>query len=98
MCEQVLENLAPFQMNGSYWSFHSIVALDVFTVKYFPSFGSYAPLPRWLPSKNAIVKMKNSDNQCFKWCVERALNPVERDPERIAKMLRKQSKTLTFTG
>jgi len=42
--------------------------------------------------------MKNSDNQCFKWCVERALNPVERDPERIAKMLRKQSKTLTFTG
>ena len=36
--------------------------------------------------------MKNEDQQCFKWCVTRALNPVNKDPQRITKLLRKQSR------
>ena len=35
--------------------------------------------------------MKNEDNQCFKWCITRALNPVGSHPERITNDLRKQS-------
>ena len=31
LAEQVLEDLAKFQMNGSGWTFHSIVALDIHT-------------------------------------------------------------------
>jgi len=34
--EQILENIAVFQMNGSGWTFHSIVSLDIHTVKYKP--------------------------------------------------------------
>jgi len=36
MCEQILENWATFQMNWSGWAFHSIVSLEIHTVKYKP--------------------------------------------------------------
>jgi len=36
LAEQVLEDLAKFQMNGSGWAFHSIVVLDIHTVGYKP--------------------------------------------------------------
>jgi len=38
------------------------------------------------------------DNQCFKWCIARALNPVERDSGRCSKILKKQAESLNFTG
>jgi len=38
------------------------------------------------------------DNQCFKWCIARALNPVERDSGRINKIFWKQAESLNFTG
>ena len=40
--------------------------------------------------------MKNEDQQCFKWCVMRTLNPVNKDPQRITKLLRKHSKILKW--
>ena len=42
--------------------------------------------------------MKNDDDECFKWCVTRALNPVSANAERITKILRKQSKELNWDG
>ena len=42
--------------------------------------------------------MKNEDNQCFKWCVARALNPVENNSERITKELKDQSERLDWSG
>ena len=42
--------------------------------------------------------MKNEDNQCFKWCITRAMNPVEVHPERITKELIKQAQKLDWTG
>ena len=38
---------------------------------------SYIPLPDFLAAKKAIVNLKNEDNECFKWAITRALNPVE---------------------
>jgi hypothetical protein len=46
---------------------------------------SYIKLPTELASKKAIINMKNEDNECFKWCIARALNPEEVHPERITK-------------
>ena len=42
--------------------------------------------------------MKNNDNQCFKWCVARALFPIERDSERIDRNLRDNSKRINWSG
>jgi len=83
LAEQVLEDLAKFQMNESGWTFHSIVPLDIHTVGYEPLNGSsWVPLPKFLASKKAIINMKNTDNQCFKWCIARALNPAKREIEK----------------
>ena len=40
--------------------------------------------------------MKNKDNKCFLWCVLRALNPKDGDPERIDKELKEN--TLNMEG
>ena len=103
LTEQVLEGLAKFQMNGSGWTFHSVVALDIHTVGYDPLNGSsWVPLLKFLASKKALINMKNTDNQCFKWCIARALNPakreIEKQTDRITKHLRKQAESLNFKG
>ena len=103
LAEQVLEDLAKFQMKGSGWTFHSIVALDIHTVGYESLNGSScAPLPKFLASKKAIINMNNTDSQWFKWCIASALNPakreIEQNPDRITKHLRKQAESLNFKG
>ena len=42
--------------------------------------------------------MKNADQECFKWSVTRALNPVKKNSERISKDLRKRAECLNFQG
>ena len=38
---------------------------------------SYVPLPDELAKKNAVImNVKNKDDQCFKWCIKKALNPT----------------------
>jgi len=104
--EQILENIAVFQMNGSGWTFHSIVSVDIHTVKYKSlREGIYIPLPKFLASKKALINMKfksekrrNEDVQCFKLCIARALNPVKDHPERITRQLEKQTETFNFGG
>ena len=45
-----------------------------------------------------MINMKNEDNQCFKWCVVRALNPIEKNSEQITKELKDQSERLNWSG
>ena len=86
MKETVLEYLAKFQRQWSNWRFHSVLSLDLHTVKYVPlGDSSYIPLPKFLAAKKAIIKIKNEDDECFKWSITRALNPVEKNSERIDK-------------
>ena len=59
MKETVLESLAKFQRQGSNWRFHSVLSLDLYTIKYEPLGGSsYIPLPAILKAKKAIVNLK----------------------------------------
>ena len=78
MKEIVLESLAKFQRQGSNWRFHSVLSLDLHTVKQEPLGGSsYIALPKFLAAKKAIINLRNEDDECFKWAITRALNPVE---------------------
>ena len=66
----ILERVATFQKSGSNWIFNSVVSLDIHTVKYKPlKVSSYIPLPKALKDKTAIINLKNTDVQCFKWSV-----------------------------
>ena len=99
MKETVLKASAKFQRQGSNWRFRSVLSLDLHTVKYEPLGGfSYILLPGFLVAKKAIINLKNEDDECFKWAITRALNPVEKISERIDIKLRETSKTLHWEG
>ena len=51
-----------------------------------------------MANKKAIINMKNGDNQCFLWCVLRALNPKDKDQERVDTKLSKKENTLNKKG
>ena len=79
MKETVLESLTKFQRQGSNWRFHSVLSLDLHTVKHVPLGGSsYIPLPNFLAANKEIINVKNEDDECFKWAITRALNPCEK--------------------
>ena len=42
--------------------------------------------------------MENDNEECFKWAVSMALNPVEKNPQRVTKELIKQSEGLNWDG
>ena len=66
------------------------MSLDLHIVKYEPLGGfSYIPLPGFITAKKAMINLKNEDDECFKWAITRALNPVENHHERIDKNLEK---------
>ena len=74
----------------------------------------YSKLPPFIAKKKAIINMKNEkckegdkhcecekceeSKMCFKWAVTRALNPVNRDSERVTKELREQAKKYNWDG
>ena len=51
-----------------------------------------------LKNKNATINMKCKDEESFKWSVTRALNPSIKSPERITKILIRQSMNYNWEG
>ena len=99
MKEAVLECLAKFQRQGSSWRFGSVLSLTLHTIKYEPLGGSSCkPLPKFLAAKRAIINLKNEDDECYKWALKRALNPVRKNSQRIDTKLRKKSEVLNWEG
>jgi hypothetical protein len=99
MTDKMLESLAKYQKEGSGWRLKSIGGLEVSVTKFEPLKGArHSALPAFLTKKKAIINMKNKDDLCFKWAVTRALNPVERDSERITKILMEQSKEYNWNN
>ncbi len=99
MKEKMLESLAKYQKEGSGWQLYSVKGLDISVVRFNPLDGSgYSKLPPIISKKKAVINMKNDDDQCFKWAVTRALNPVKRDSEKITKKLRNQAEEFNWDG
>ena len=97
--EKMLESLAEYQKRGSGWRLHSVEELEIFITKYRPLNGkSYKPPPKIIKNKKAIINMENDDNQCYKWASTRALNPVDKHPERVTKILKMQAEKLNWEG
>ena len=98
MIDRIEEKIQLTEAQESGWSFHSVIKLEMHTVVYKPLKGeSYIKLPKEIATKKAVVNMKNTkDDQCFLWCVLRALNPVERDKERIDSKLKSKIGTVNM--
>ena len=103
MTDTILERIATLvngsSGGGSGWIFYKIINLELHTVSYRPLRGNtWIPLPKELADKKAIINMKNKDNKCFMWCIKRALNPTNNNPERIDKELMEKEDTLNMKG
>ena len=60
---------------------------------------SYLPLPEELRnSRKGLINIKNDDNECFRWCHVRHLNPLRHHNERITQKDREIAKTLDYSG
>ena len=103
MTDTILERIANLingsSGGGSGWVFYKIIKLELHTVSYRPLRGNtWIPLPKELADKKAIINMKNKDNKCFMWCVQRALNPKHNHPERVDEDLISKQDTLNMKG
>ena len=85
--QQILNGIAVWLSEGSGWTIRSLDELYIKTVVYDSLKGSsYIPLPVELRnSSRGLVNLKNEDNECFRWCHIRYLNPQEKNPQRIIK-------------
>ena len=84
--ERQLEELAGWVERGSGWVVEGVEKAYHDIARYNPIRGGhYLPLPKDLQAKNAIINIKNKDNQCIRWGLKAALFPVSKDPQRPSK-------------
>ena len=85
--QNLLNQISQWISEGSGWTIQSVDSHYLNIVKYKPMKGSsYIQLPSELRnSAKGLINMKNEDNECFRWCHIRHLNPQDKDPQRIKK-------------
>ena len=100
MSDEIEEEIQKVQeAEGSGWVFVEIENLTLHTSIWNPiNAGSYIDLPKELKNRKAIINMKNEDDKCFMWSVLRALNPKDKNPERIDEDLKSKEDTLNMEG
>ena len=100
MVEEILEEIDMARdAEGSGWRFEKVIKLVLHTTKWdIVNAGSYIELPQALKNRKAIIIMKNQDDKCFMWCVLRALNPKDKNTERIDNDLKSKIDILNMEG
>ena len=98
--QQILNFVAQWISEGLGWTIQSVDNHYINIVKYAPLKGSsFIQLPSELRnSAKGLINMKNKDNECFRWCHTRHLNPQNKYPQRIKKSDRKYVDKLNYNG
>ena len=82
----ILEILEKSTQNGSGWMVDRVSTLQLDISRYQPLRGaSYILLPAALGKKKAVINVKNTDDQCYRWTLRAARFKVAKDPQRPAK-------------
>ena len=97
--QTILNKIAQWISEGSGWTIQSVDNHYLNIVKYKPMNGSsYIQLPTELRnSAKGLINIKNEDNECFRWCHIRHLNPQKKDPQRIKKSDKEHVKKLDYS-
>ena len=98
--QQILNMIAQWISEGSGWTIESVDNHYLNIVQYQPMKGSsYIKLPQELKHhRKGLINMKNEDNECFRWCHIRYLNPQDKYPQRIKKSDKEFIKKLDYSG
>ena len=94
MKDKVLERFAMLQRAvGSGWALINIVDVRMRFANFQSLAGSsYVKLPEVITKKHAVINILNkNDDECFKWAVTQALNPIGKDAGHITKKLKNDS-------
>ena len=82
----VIPNIQKSLGKGSGWIINSVIDHTISISNYNPLAGSsYIKLPKELnhPRKGLISIQNIDDNECFKWCLIRYINPADHHPTKI---------------
>ena len=94
----ILNKIAIWISEGSGWTIESVDHHYLNVVQYQPLVGSsYIKMPRDLRNRS-LINLKNSDNECFRWCHIRHLNPQKTNPQRIKEVDKEYVKNLNYSG
>ena len=98
--QEILNTIDKWVSEGSGWVIDRIDSHYINVTLYKPLNGSsYMELPTELRnSKKALINIKNKDDECFRWCHIRHLNPQTEHPERIKEEDKKMINELNYDG
>ena len=98
--QEILNAIDKWVSEGSGWIIDRIDSHYLNVTLYKPLNGSsYIELPTELRnSKKGLINMKNKDEECFRWCHIRHLNPQTKYRERIKKDDKKMINELNYDG
>ena len=98
--QEILNTIDIWLSEGSGWTIDKIDSNYINVVVYQPLHGSsYIDLPDELKnSEKGLIDIKNKDDECFKRCHIRHLNPQKKDPQRIKKADKQYIEKLDYTN
>ena len=98
--QEILNVIDKWVSEGSRWVIDRIDSHYINVTTYKPLHGSsYMELPTELKNpKKGLINIKNKDDECFRWCHMRHLNPQEKNPQRIKKEDKEMINELNYDG
>ena len=98
--DHILNIIAKWISEGSGWTIQSVDSHFLNIVEYQPLKGSsYIELPIELRnSMKGLINIKNNDNECFRWCHIRFLNPQDSHSELIKRSDKHYLEKLDYSG
>ena len=98
--QDILNVIDKWVSEGSGWVIDRIDSHYINVTTYTPLHGSsYIELPMELKNrKKGLINIKNKDDECFRWCHIRHLNPQEKNPQRINKVDKEMINELNYDG
>ena len=98
--QEILNTIDKWVSEGSEWVIDRIDSHYLNVTLYKPLNGSsYVELPTELRNpKKGLINIKNKDDESFRWCHIRHLNPQTEHPERIKKKDKKMINELNYDG
>ena len=95
----IITNIQKSLEKGSGWMIDSVIDCTISISKDNPVAGhSYIKLLKEFDqSRKGLINIKNTDdNECFKWCLVRYLNPLDHNPGKLTKVYKDFAHRLTF--
>ena len=97
--QHILNIISQWVSEGSGWTVESIESHHLNIANYSPLKGSsYIDLPPEIKNPKSLINIKNEDNECFRWCHIRHLNPQNKNPQRIKKIDKNLIKQLDYSN